>query len=87
MIFSGERVRPTHVMPNPPVRPEFVTVHGIQVAVIPVFDLVQMKLSNNRNIDRVHIRDMDSVRLITGAMESMLPASLQERLAEIRGTE
>ena len=87
LIFSGEKVRNSQIVPNPPIRPEHVTVHGVEVAVIPVFDLVQMKLSNNRDIDRVHVRDLDSVGLITPAMEGLLPASLRERLDEIRSTE
>jgi hypothetical protein len=87
LIFSGEKVRPSQVIPNPPIRPEHLSVHGVQVAVIPVFDLVQMKLSNNRDIDRVHVRDLDSVGLITPQIETLLPPILGERLQEIRSTE
>lgn len=87
LIFSGEKVRPNQVIPNPPIRPERVSVHGVDVAVIPVADLLQMKLSNNRDIDRVHVRDLDSVGLITTDVENSLPSSLVARLAEIRGTE
>jgi hypothetical protein len=87
LIFSGERVRPTQLIPNPPMRPEHLSVHGVQVAVIPVPDLVQMKLSNNRDIDRVHVRDMDSVGLITPEMVNLLPAGLRNRLEEIRSAE
>ncbi len=87
LVFSGERVRSNQVVPNPPLRPEHVSVHGVEVAVIPVFDLVQMKLSNNRDIDRVHVRDLDSVGLVTGEVQRALPPALQVRLEEIRGTE
>jgi hypothetical protein len=87
LIFSGEKVRQSQIVPNPPIRPEHISVHGVEVAVIPVSDLVQMKLSNNRDIDRVHVRDLDSVGLITPAIEKLLPSSLRERLEEIRGTE
>ena len=87
LIFSGEKVRPNQALPNPPLRPEHVCIHGVEVAVIPVADLVQMKLSNNRDIDRVHVRDLDSVGLITPEVERALPAVLRSRLQEIRNHE
>jgi len=46
-----------------------------------------MKLSNNRDIDRVHVRDLDSVELITTKVEKALPPVLHARLREIRGKE
>jgi hypothetical protein len=52
--------------------------------VIPFFGLVQMKLSNNRDIDRVHIRDLDSVGLISREVEQALAPVLLSRLQEIR---
>jgi hypothetical protein len=87
LIFTGERVRPGQAMPNPPLRPQHLSVHGIQVAVVPVVDLVQMKLSNNRDIGRVHIRDLDSVGLVTADVERALPVALRDRLREIRSAE
>ena len=65
---------------NPPVRPEYLTVNGVQVAVIPAADSLQMKLSNNRHIDRVPVRDLDPVGLITPEIEHGLPSALQVRL-------
>jgi len=62
-------------------------VHGVEVAVIPVVDLVRMKLSNNRDIDRVHIRDLDSTGLISAKIERGLPSLLRARLQEIRRQE
>jgi hypothetical protein len=76
LIFSGEKVRPEHL-----------SIHGVEIAVIPVMDLVQMKLGNNRDIDRVHVRDLDSVGLITPAVEEFLSPALRLRLQEIRGSE
>jgi len=87
LIFSGERVRPTQAVANPPIRPEHLSIHGVEVAVIPVADLVQMKLSNNRDIDRVHVRDLDSVGLITPEVETALASVLRVRLEEIRSKE
>jgi hypothetical protein len=55
--------------------------------VIPVVDPVSMKLANNRDIDRVHIRDLDSVGLIAAEIEKALPPVLYARLEEIRSKE
>jgi len=87
LIFSGEKATAGQALPNPPLRPEHLSMHGVEVAVIPVQDLVQMKLSNNRDIDRVHVRDLDSVGLITAEVEKALPSVLSARLEEIRSTE
>ncbi len=87
LIFTGEKVRASQATPNPPLRPEHLSIHGVEVAVIPVSDLVHMKLSNNRDIDRVHVRDMDSVGLVTPEVQRALPLVLQARLLEIRNRE
>lgn len=87
LIFTGENVRPNQAMPNPPLRPQHLSVHGVEVAVVPVADLMLMKLSNNRDIDRVHVRDLDSVGLVTPEVERALPEILRDRLQEIRSKE
>jgi hypothetical protein len=86
-VFSGEKVRPNQAVANPPLRPEYLSIHGVEVAVIPVADLVQMKLSSNRDVDRVHVRDLDSVGLITSEVEKALAPVLCARLQEIRSNE
>jgi len=85
LVCTGEKVRPNQAIPNPPLRPEHHSILGVDVAVISVSDLVQMKLSNNRDIDRVHVDDMDQVGLITREVEKALPPNLAKRLEEIRG--
>jgi len=87
LIFSGESVKASQTVPNPPIRPEHIAIHGVDVCVIPVPDLVQMKLSNNRDIDRVHVRDLDSVGLITSEVAATLPPVLRDRLQDIRNRE
>ncbi len=84
LVFSEERTSSKQAVPNPPIRPEILEIHGVPVSVIPIVDLVQMKLSNYRDIDRVHVADMDRVGLITPAVESALPAELLERLCVVR---
>jgi len=87
LLFSGEKVRPNQATPNPPIQPEKKNLLGAEVFIIPVADLVRMKLSANRDKDRVHIRSLDAAGLITAGVESALPAELQARLQHIRETE
>jgi hypothetical protein len=87
LLFSGEKVRPNQATPNPPIQPETKSLLGAEVFIIPVADLVRMKLSANRDKDRVHIRSMDAAGLITPEVENALPLELKERLQHIRATE
>jgi len=87
LVFSGERVRPTQVVPNPPIQPQTKSIHGTEVHVIPVADLVRMKLSSYRDKDRVHIRAMDAAGLITSEVAARLPDELKPRLQQTRETE
>jgi len=57
LLFSGEKVKPDQA-PNPRLEPERITVHGGEVSVIRVIDLVRMKLNSYRDKDRVHVRGM-----------------------------
>ena len=87
LIFSGEKVRPNQATPNPPIHPERKVIHGQEVLVVPVSDLVRMKLSFYRDKDRVHIRSMDAAGLITREVEEGLPDELRSRLQHVRETE
>jgi hypothetical protein len=46
-----------------------------------------MKLNSYRDKDRVHVRAMDAVGLITPDVERALPADLYSRLQQVRTTE
>ncbi len=87
LLFSGEDVRPTQASPNPPIRPERKRVHGKEVLVIPLVDLIRMKLSANRLKDQVHIQSMDAAGLITPDAEATLTPELAARLKRVRETE
>ena len=87
LIFSGEKVRPNQATPNPPIQPVRKAVLGREVFVIPVGDLVRMKLSSYRDKDRVHVRAMDAAGLITPEVVRGLPEELQGRLRYTRETE
>jgi hypothetical protein len=87
LLFSGEKVKATQELPNPPVAPEHKLVQGQEVSIIPIADLLRMKRSANRDKDRVHIRSMDAAGLVKPEIEAKLPETLRARLREIRETE
>jgi len=87
LLFSGERVKAAKATPHPQVSPEHKTIQGQQVPVIPVTDLVRMKLSANRDKDRVHLRSLDAAGLITPEVERGLSQQLRVRLRHVRETE
>ncbi|MGO8672248.1 MAG: hypothetical protein ACLQVD_12885 [Capsulimonadaceae bacterium] len=87
LIFSGEKERPNQATANPPIVPETMSILGKAANIIPVADLVRMKLSSFRDKDRVHVRSMDAAGLITPQVEQALPAELQTRLQHVRDTE
>jgi hypothetical protein len=86
LLFSSEKVRPNQT-PNPPLAPERIAIYGKEVSIIPVADLVRMKLNSYRDKDRVHVRALDAVGLITPDVERTLPADLHSRLQHVRATE
>jgi hypothetical protein len=86
LVFSGETVK-ANQEPNPPIAPEQITLYGKEVSVVPVVDLVRMKLNAFRDKDRVHVRAMDAIGLITREIEAKLPAELRSRLQHVRETE
>jgi hypothetical protein len=87
LIFSGEKVRPNQATPNPPIAPEKKRIHNQEVMVIPVADLVRMKLSSFRLKDQVHIQVMDAAGLIAPDVEKKLTKELLARLQHVRATE
>jgi hypothetical protein len=87
LVFSGEKIRPQYSFPAPPIQPERKQILGADVLVIPVADLLKMKLTSFRDKDRVHVRSMDAAGLLTPAVEKTLPPELPARLKQIRETE
>jgi hypothetical protein len=85
LVFAGEKVRKEYVEPVPPLSAP--TQYDAGISVISIADLVKMKLTSFRDKDRVHVRDLDGVGLITPQIEAGLSPFLAERLAQIRATE
>jgi hypothetical protein len=85
LIFVGERVRPDYIEPVPPFSPPTRTREGVLLA--PVADLVRMKLTSFRLRDRVHLKDLDAVGLITSEIAATLAPELLDRLRAVRSEE
>jgi hypothetical protein len=84
MIFEGEKVRPEYSEPAA----KLGTGRTLQgVPVIPLADLVTMKLTSFRFKDQTHLKDLDEQKLITPEIEARLSPVLRERLAQIRAHE
>ncbi len=84
LVFAGEKVRPEYEE----AVPEFGASRKLSgVRLMPLADLVRMKLTSFRAKDETHIKDLDEVGLITSEMEAELPPLLRERLAQTRARE
>ena len=87
ILCSGEKVRPTQVLPNPEIAPELKNLQGRNVSVISIPDLIRMKLSSYRLKDQLHVQVMDAAGLIPSDIESRLPKELFTRLTAVRASE
>ena len=85
LLFIREKVRKEDAEPVPAFSP--AVRYENRISIISVADLVKMKLTSFRDKDRVHVRDLDGVGLITAEVEAGLSPILQERLKHIRATE
>lgn len=81
VIWANELVRPTYAEPAPDVAESVRDPQGF--AVIDLRPLVRMKLTSNRDIDRVHIRDLLSLNMITEEIRRSLSPALRKTLSEI----
>jgi hypothetical protein len=84
LIFAGERVRATDVVPAPRLEQVVEFPQGFRVVEVP--SLLTMKLTAFRKHDQVHIEDMIRVGLITPEVRAAVPAELLPRLEEIERT-
>lgn len=61
------------------------TIEGIRL--LPLPDLIRMKLTSFRLRDQTHLKDLDEARLITPEIEAGPSPILRERLMQVRGHE
>ena len=83
VIFAGERVKETDLVPSPDVSD---SEREAGFSVISLEALVRMKLTSFRRKDQTHLEDMVDVGLVDRTWLSRLPDSLATRLAEILDT-
>ena len=84
LVFSGEKVRPEY----PEAVPQFGEYRTVrQIRLIPLADLVRMKLTSFRLKDQTHLKDLEAAGLITGEIEARLSDTLRQRLADVRSHE
>jgi hypothetical protein len=58
-----------------------------RLRLVPLADLVRMKLTGFRSKDETHLKDLDEAGLITPEIESGLSPILRERLLRVRARE
>lgn len=86
LVQPGEpsRRRAVHLLPSPDLG-ECRTLHGVRL--IPLADLVRMKLTSFRLKDQTHLKDLEEVGLLTPEIEAGLSPVLRDRLAQVRAHE
>jgi hypothetical protein len=81
LVFAGEKVRLEYPEPTPELGTCRI-VKGLRL--IPLADLVRMKLTSFRAKDEAHLKDLDEAGLITSEMEAGLSPVLAQRLVQLR---
>jgi hypothetical protein len=81
LVFSGEKVRPEYPEATPALGP-YREIKGLRL--IPLVDLVRMKLTSFRTRDETHLKDLDEAGLITPEIEAALSPVLAGRLEQVR---
>lgn len=84
LIFTREKVRPEYAEAAPDMG-ACRTVKGVRL--VPLADLVHMKLTSFRIKDQVHLKDLDEAGLITSDIEAKLSPALRTRLASVRAND
>ena len=83
LVIAGEPFRATDILPTPGLE-EAIDLGGHRV--VGLASLIRMKLTANRLIDRVHLRDMLDVGLIDPGWLAPLPDDLAARLQALIDT-
>lgn len=78
LLWAGEKVRPQYPLPSPDVDEHELLEPG--ASVVSLAGLVRMKLMSNRDQDRVHLRDLIDVGLVSRDLLGTFPPDLGERL-------
>ncbi len=80
ILWAGEKAVPDALEPSPELTETEFTG---EFELIPLADLVRMKLTSFRDKDRMHLRDLISVGLLDDGWLNALSAQLAARLRQI----
>lgn len=80
VLWAGEKAVPDAIGSTPELRE---TENAGSFELVPLEDLVRMKLVSFRDKDRMHLRDLISVRLVDASWPSRFPHDLARRLQTI----
>jgi hypothetical protein len=83
LLFSGEKIRPDHLLPAPAIA---TIKDSVNFPVIALESLLLMKLMSYLRKDQVHVQDLIGVQLIDRSWLTKLPPELAERLQQILDT-
>ena len=83
VIFAGEKVRPDYVAAVPDTA-ESVSFRAYRVLALEA--LVRMKLTSNRDKDKMHVRDMLAIGLVDASWPTRYPSELAARLQHLIDT-
>jgi hypothetical protein len=78
LLWAGEKVRPEYPLPSPSIDEREMLEPGKPV--VSLDGLVRMKLMSYRDQDRVHLRDLMDVGLVSRDLVHTLPVELASRL-------
>jgi hypothetical protein len=78
LLWAGEKVRPEYPLPSPTVDESEMLEAG--KTVVSLAGLVRMKVMSNRDQDRVHLRDLIDVGLVSRDLLRTMPPELASRL-------
>jgi hypothetical protein len=81
LLFANEQIRPGDPVPAPDVEHAQPGVQGFRV--LPLLELVKMKLLSFRLRDQTHLVDLLSIGLLDATIKTSLPAELRTRFQEV----
>jgi len=84
LFFGGEKVRPDSAEATPELG-NYRQISGLRL--MPLADLIRMKLTSFRAKDEAHLKDLDEAGLIAPDVAAGLSPILAERLAQVRARE
>ena len=83
VVFAAEKVRPESLVPSPDVTESEATA---TFRLVNLDALVRMKLTDFRDKDRTHLRDLIDVGLVDDGWTARLPKELSARLQSLLDT-